>query len=146
MRRVTPGIAWMSRAVCVMIRAGGRIVGEGIVTQDRACTIHEHCRSHVLDRMKFLLMSQNGNQFLRQMLRGVITRWRMMLAGRWLSGLGLQPDGDWALVVNAGRVDVAGLHTLLLWRLSMLLRVGGRERKRRGWRFRSGVGSSEVCG
>ena len=43
----------MSRAVCLIIRAGGRIVGEGILTQDRACTIHEHCRSDVLDGMKF---------------------------------------------------------------------------------------------
>ena len=73
MRRVTAGTVWMSRAVCVVIRAGGRIVCESIVTPDGACTLHEHCRSHVLDRMKFLLMSQNGNQFLRQMLRGVIT-------------------------------------------------------------------------
>ena len=129
-----------------MIRAGGRIVGEGILTQDRACTIHEHCRSHVLDRMKFLLMSQNGNQFLRQMLRGVITRWRLMLAGRWLNGLGLQPDGDWALAGTVRRVEVARLHTSLLWRLLMLLRLRGRERQRRGWRFRSGVGSGEVCG
>ena len=47
-----------------MIRAGGRIVGESIVTQDGACTLHEHCRSHMLDRAKFLLVDQNGQPVL----------------------------------------------------------------------------------
>ena len=57
MRRVTAGTAWMSRAVCVMIRACGRIVGKGILTQYEACTLHEHCRSRVLDRANFCYSS-----------------------------------------------------------------------------------------
>ena len=84
MRRVTAGTVWMSRAVCVRIRACGRIVGEGILTQYGACTLHEHCRSHLLDRAKFLFAGHTGQPVLASNVRGVITRWRLVLAGRWL--------------------------------------------------------------
>ena len=75
----------MSRAVCVMIRAGGRIVGEG--------------RSRVLDRAKFLLMSQSGQPVLaskaprchhemaagaREKVAGAALVFSLMETGHWL--------------------------------------------------------------
>ena len=78
--------------------------------KDGACTLHEHCRSHLLDRANFSIERPASSCVKRprghhEMAAGA----RGKVAG---AGFGLQPDGGWAVAGNVRGVEVARLHTL----------------------------------
>ena len=108
---VPPSVGSLREQLGCHVRcAYGRIVGKGILTQDGACTLHEHYRSHVLDRAKFLFAGQSGQPVLASNVRGVITRWRLVLAGG--SVFSLMEAGPLARKVKG--VEVARLHVMTL--------------------------------